>query len=493
MTFRRRAREADHALFALTDRVPTAVDPLFRRLTRSADHSVLWMGCAALCVLCGGRVRRGAVRGLASVAGASALANGLLKPLLPRRRPPARTDPRFARRLVPIPTSSSFPSGHSASAAAFVTGVALESPAAGAALAPLAAAVAYSRVHTGVHWPGDVAVGAVVGAAVALSTRRWWAVRADEPARADTAADAPALPDGRGLLVVVNPRSGSSDATAAALADLLPRARIELLDPDTDLGPHLDRLIAEAHPSAVGVCGGDGTVATVAAAAHRHALPLAVFPGGTLNHFAVDVGARTAADTAHAVTSGQAARIDLGTVTITGPRGHSDRLFLNTASLGGYPDAVRLRETWEPRIGKWPAAAAAMIAVLATAAPIRAHVDGTETALWLLFAGNGCYRPTDQVPMSRIALDAGTLDVRYLRADRRWSRLRLLFAAATGTLGASSVYRQRDVTSVSVRLDGPPVASATDGEVNADGTAFEMKAVPSALTVYRLPDSQLVP
>lgn len=493
MTFHRQTRDADHALFTLTDRVPTAVDSTFRRLTRSADHSVLWMGCAAVCVLYGGRARRGAVRGLLSVAGASALANAALKPLLPRRRPPARTDPRFARRLVPIPRSSSFPSGHAASAAAFATGVALESPVAGAVLAPLAAAVAYSRVHTGVHWPSDVLVGAAVGSAVALTTRRWWAVRTAEPARVDTAADAPALPGGRGLLVVVNPQSGSSDTIAADLAELLPQARIELLDPDTDLEEHLEQLVTTVRPRALGVCGGDGTVATVAAFAHRHDLPLAVFPGGTLNHFALDVGSGTTGDTARAVTGGLAARIDLGAVTVTGPHGHREQIFLNTASLGGYPDSVRLRELWEPRIGKWPAAAAAMIAVLATATPIRARVDGTETALWLLFIGNGHYRPTDQVPMSRTALDAGTLDVRYLRADRRWSRTRLLFAAATGTLGSTAVYQQRDVTSVSVRLGGPPVALATDGEVSADGTAFEVKAVPTALTVYRLPDAQLAP
>ncbi|TCN50381.1 undecaprenyl-diphosphatase [Rhodococcus sp. SMB37] len=493
MTFRRHTRDADHALFALTDRVPTAVDPLFRRLTRSADHSVLWMGCAAVCVLCGGRARRGAVRGLASVAGASALANGILKPLLPRRRPPARTDPRFARRLVPIPASSSFPSGHSASAAAFVTGVALESPVAGAVLAPLAALVAYSRVHTGVHWPGDVLFGAAIGSAVALSTRRWWAVRADEPARADTTADAPALPAGAGLLVVVNPRSGTGSGTADDLADRLPHAHIAELEADTDLDRWLEQLVATTRPQALGVCGGDGTVQTVAAIAHRHDLPLAVFPGGTLNHFALDVGAGTLDDTVRAVTDGQAARVDVGAVTVHGPDGRSDQVFVNTASLGGYPDSVRLRDKWQPRIGKWPAAAAAMITVLATAEPIRARVDGTEMALWLLFVGNGHYRPTDQVPMSRTALDAGTLDVRYLRADRRWSRTRLLFAAATGTLGTSAVYRQQDVTSLSVHLDGPPVTLATDGEVTADGTAFEVKAVPSALTVYRLPDAQLAP
>lgn len=484
-------RAADRALFALGDTLPASTaDPALRTLSRAADHSVLWMGCAAGCVLAGGRARRGAVRGLLSVAAASAVTNGLLKPLLPRRRPPARTG-HLLRRAVPMPRSSSFPSGHAASAAAFTVGVAVESPTAGALLAPLAATVAYSRIHTGVHWPTDVLAGAAVGAALAWSTRRWWAVRSPDPAAVEHRVDAPALPDGAGLVVVTNPGSGSADDLLAALPEHLPHAHIEVLDPDTDLAAQLDRILTRHTPQALGVCGGDGTVVAAATAARAHGLPLAVFPGGTLNHFALDVGADRVTDTAAAVAAGHAVRVGVGALTVTDPADpdadRSDRLFVNTASLGGYPDAVRLREKWEPRIGKWPAAAAAMITVLATATPMRVHLDGTPTALWLLFAGNGRYRPADQVPMSRTHLDTGTLDLRYLRADLPWSRTRLLFAAATGTLGRSPVHQQRYTPSVTVHIDGPHVAVATDGEVPADGTAFTLRAVPSTLTVYRQP------
>ncbi len=88
----------------------------------------------------------------------------MLKPLLPRRRPAAAELPDY-QTLPDPPTSSSFPSGHAASAAAFATAVAMESPRAGLAIAPLAAAVAYSRVHVGVHWTSDVVAGAAVGPA----------------------------------------------------------------------------------------------------------------------------------------------------------------------------------------------------------------------------------------------------------------------------------------------------------------------------------------
>ena len=66
-----------------------------------------------------------------------------------------------------MPRSTSFPSGHSASAFAFATGAATASPAAGIPLSALAALVAYSRVHTGVHYPLDAIAGSVSGVALA--------------------------------------------------------------------------------------------------------------------------------------------------------------------------------------------------------------------------------------------------------------------------------------------------------------------------------------
>jgi undecaprenyl-diphosphatase len=63
-----------------------------------------------------------------------------------------------------MPTSASFPSGHAASGFAFAAAVGWNQPWLGVSLRFLAAAVAYSRVHTGVHYPGDVVVGSLIGA-----------------------------------------------------------------------------------------------------------------------------------------------------------------------------------------------------------------------------------------------------------------------------------------------------------------------------------------
>jgi len=69
-----------------------------------------------------------------------------------------------------MPISTSFPSGHSAAAFAFATGVGHVMPAAGLPLRAVAALVAYSRVHTGVHYPGDVVAGSLIGGALAQVT-----------------------------------------------------------------------------------------------------------------------------------------------------------------------------------------------------------------------------------------------------------------------------------------------------------------------------------
>lgn len=471
----------------MTKTVPTTagsswVDNGLRATSRAADHGLLWFTIGAAAVAIGGGTRRAGVRGVLSLAGASALTNAVLKPMFPRRRP-AQEQIALTRRARRVPTSSSFPSGHAASAAAFVVGMALESPIAAAAIAPVGAAVAYSRVHIGVHWPSDVLAGAAVGAAIALGTRRWWAVREEEPATLGTEVSAPALPDGDGLLILLNPGSGADDENPGeVLRRLLPNATVLRADLEGDLGAQLEAAIGRSAPRALGVCGGDGTVVTAVDAALRHDLALAVFPGGTLNHFARDIDALDPETTRDAVAGGRAVRLDVGEVVLDG---EEPTVFVNTASLGGYPDAVRLRERWESRLGKWPAAAAAMIRVLASAQPIEMSIDGRQTSVWMLFVGNGRYTPADQIPMSRPDLAEGTLDVRYLRADRRFSQARLLWAAATGTLARSPGYMHANTPSVTVQLHDRPESLATDGEVHGRRLEFRFSSRPAALRVYR--------
>ncbi|MEU3270393.1 phosphatase PAP2 family protein [Saccharomonospora sp. NPDC006951] len=463
-------------------------DAVLAAVSRSANKGSLWWVVASVLALRKGPARRGALRGAVAIGGASAAANLIGKPLFPRRRPAAEIVPE-ARRLVKRPTSSSFPSGHAASAAAFVTAVTMESPAAGAAVLPLAAAVAYSRVHTGVHWPSDVGAGALIGVAVGLATRHWWPLHTEGQGRTAHRADAPLMKDGEDMLAVVNPGSGNADIDPTEEVRFAwPKATLLYPDSGVDIRSQLNEEIARraGKVRALAVAGGDGTVAAVAAVASDHALPLALIPTGTFNHFARDVGVRSMPDADAATEAGKAVGIDLGEVEVSGGGGTGRRWFVNTASLGGYPEMVRLREKIEQRHPKWPSAVLAMIRTLRYARPLRVTINGRPALVWMIFVGNGTYSPKGFWPTHRPALDTGLLDVRYLRADLPYSRARFVAAVLTNTLGTSHVYRQYDLASIDVRLLDGNRRVATDGEVGALGSAFRFRSRPSALTIYRL-------
>jgi membrane-associated phospholipid phosphatase len=174
MTWLDDATRVDAALYAAIAQTPTpALDRAMGRLSEAANYSRLSIASAAVLAVAGGDAgRRAAVGGIASVAVTSAVVNLLLKPLGRRRRPDrAAQEVPFARHVA-MPTSSSFPSGHSAAAFAFATGVGRTMPHAAVPLRALAALVAYSRVHTGVHFPGDVTTGSLIGTSLAQATTR---------------------------------------------------------------------------------------------------------------------------------------------------------------------------------------------------------------------------------------------------------------------------------------------------------------------------------
>ncbi|MGH3824824.1 MAG: bifunctional phosphatase PAP2/diacylglycerol kinase family protein [Pseudonocardiaceae bacterium] len=463
-----------------------------RELSTTANHSMLWFTIAAALAARKGATRRAAFRGVLSIAATSFSANAVLKPLLPRRRPPAQ-ELNGRLKFPAAPTSSSFPSGHAASAAAFATAVALECPKAGLAIAPLAAAVAYSRIHIGVHWSSDVVVGAAVGSGIALSTRRWWPVRKTDEAEARARNDAPVLPEGAGLVLVANQRSGDPGYDPVTeITEALPAATVLRAEEGVDLHDQLEAALeagaaaSNGAVEAVGVSGGDGTVAAAAAVASRRGLPLVVVPTGTLNHFARDVGVYDLQEAVDATQAGEAVAVDLAVVEIhnEGQAPHT-RYFLNTASLGGYSDLVRLREKWERKWGKWLAFAAALVVSLRNATPIRVKLDGKEQRLWILFVGNGPYHPRGMVPAWRPQLDSGLLDIRYLRADRRLSRTRAIIALVLGALCHSRTYVQREAPSLDVELIGDHAFLATDGEVMDEAGRFTFRVAERPIAVYR--------
>ncbi|WP_258804070.1 bifunctional phosphatase PAP2/diacylglycerol kinase family protein [Pseudarthrobacter sp. NS4] len=463
-------------------------DVFFRRLSASANHGKLWMAAAAVMAVFPGRTRRAALHGLIAQAVASAVTNGVFKTLLPRTRPLPEHLPVF-RFVLPQPTSSSMPSGHSASAVAFAVGVGLVRPALGAALAPAALGVAYSRVHTGAHWPSDVFFGSALGAGAALVTRRWWPVRPPFPQTARTWTPAPELPDGEGLSIAVNTLGGSfTEETASALQEVFPKAHIHTVHPEDDLLGEIRATADWPGTKALGVWGGDGTVGAAAAAAVERSIPLLVLPGGTLNHFARDAGTGSLKEAVAAASRGEAALADIGVVTVerglAGQPEAAELMMLNTSSLGLYPNLVRRREQLQPALGKPLAGVVAMIRTFAAGTPITLTVNGVRHKVWIAYVGRGRYYPRDHAPLLRPVLDDGILDVRLITADESFARLRLLWSVLTGTVASSRITHLAEATEVRIDAGGAPMALAVDGEALAGVRSVEYRVVPRALAYY---------
>jgi undecaprenyl-diphosphatase len=460
------------------------LDHVLPTLGRAADHSKLWIGLAAAMAAAPKRTtRRAALRGLAAVSLASASANLVGKSAIRRQRP-GLTEIPLIRQLRRVPDSSSFPSGHAASAAAFATGVALENPYLALPVAALAVGVAASRVVTGVHYPTDVVAGAAVGVAAGLLTTRWWPPIDPEPAQAPPAgSEAPALATGDGLVLVVNTAAGTAGGQLAQeIRQQLPAAEIDIAQEGADLPALLERAAKRA--TVLGVAGGDGTINAAVGAALKAGVPLLVVPAGTLNHFARDIGIESIDDAITALRNGDAIAVDVGTV--------NDHVFVNTFSVGAYVDLVHARERYERLVGKWPAVLAGAVAVLRHGKPVECRVDGVKRRLWLLFAGNCRYQPAGLAPSGRPRLEDGDLDIRIVDAAQPLARVRLLAALATGTLATSRVYQYRAATTLSLTAaaaagagNGAGLSFCVDGEPMGTEPELDIGKLPRSLIVYR--------
>ncbi|MET9912456.1 phosphatase PAP2 family protein [Streptomyces sp. NPDC006476] len=151
-------------------RIPPGVAGVLSAVEECAESTKLWCGAAAVMAWRGGRRGRvAAAAGLGALVVAQLASNGLCKQLADRPRPPKEWI--LHDEVADRPASSSFPSGHTAAAAAFTAAVAPSWPAAGAVCAVPAALVALERVQSGAHYPSDVAAGAAIGIASAWLTR----------------------------------------------------------------------------------------------------------------------------------------------------------------------------------------------------------------------------------------------------------------------------------------------------------------------------------
>ncbi|MBN1095146.1 hypothetical protein JKP76_03305 [Blastococcus sp. TML/C7B] len=207
----------------------------------------------------------------------------------------------------------------------------------------------------------------------------------------------------------------------------------------------------------------------------EHGLPLAVIPAGTLNHFARDVGLLAPQDAIDAVLAGEGVSVDVAEVNGTP--------FLNTSSIGAYPEMVRRRDRLSGTLGKWLALSVAAAQVLRTGTPVELDVDGRRLRVWILFVGNGAYTPRGLAPAWRPRLEDGVLDVQYLRADLRFGRTRAVLSTLLGVSERSRSYGGFQARELTVVSRSGPQRVAYDGEMGAPATEFRFRKR-ATLTVY---------
>lgn len=230
------------------------------------------------------------------------------------------------------------------------------------------------------------------------------------------------------------------------------------------------------------IAGGDGTIATAAAALAGTSKPLGVLPLGTLNHFARDAGIPADLDAAVAAIAGGARRrVDVAEI--------NGKVFVNNSSVGLYPDMVRRRERQQERLGRGKRLAM-FWASLATLRSFRRHklwisAPGLEAPIEtpLLFVGNNRYQVELFALGTRQAIDEGVLSLYAIRAR---GRLHLLWAGIRGILGRLD--QQRDfVTAIAgeaeITSDRARLGVATDGEQQRMKTPLRYRIRPGALTI----------
>lgn len=316
-----------------------------------------------------------------------------------------------------------------------------------AVAAPVLVLVFYTRWGL---WP--VAVGSLVLCGAALGCARSAVRQASGP----DGMRAIARPAARHPVLIMNPKSGGGKVDRFGLVEKAERlgARVILMDVsvEIDVAALAHRAVATG-ADLLGVAGGDGTQAEVAAVAAEHDVPFLVVSAGTRNHFAMDLGLDRADPTRclDALTDGEEVLVDLGMV--------AGRAFVNTVSFGAYAQIVQ-----EPAYRDAKAGTALdelpdlLVGSDADGVDVRADAVRLEAQQAVLVSNN----PYDSSGLRgmgrRSRLDRGALGVRGVRvvtaAGAVGVTLRGSQAAGLTVLEARQVIVDADSSTIPVAVDG---------------------------------------
>ena len=279
----------------------------------------------------------------------------------------------------------------------------------------------------------------------------------------------------------VNARAGSAAAAVEALAAAGAAFAVREVEPD-DLREALRAAVAGGARRVL-VAGGDGTIATAAAALVDTGVELAVLPGGTLNHFARDHGIPTEPpDALRVASTGVPRTVDVGEV--------NGELFLNTSAVGAYVVFVRTREHLELRMGYRLASLLAALRVLVTMRSFRVvlEVEG-ETRVYrtpLVFVGVG--ERELRVPVLGGRVEEGRRALHVLVVRSRTSTRALTLSLALAARGVRAVARTAALDgflldACRIEMRRPSGYVALDGETRRLEAPLEYRLRRDALTV----------
>jgi diacylglycerol kinase family enzyme len=274
--------------------------------------------------------------------------------------------------------------------------------------------------------------------------------------------------------LIMNPKSGGGKVGKFDLkrkAEDLGAEVFLMNGPDVDVAEVAEGAVAGG-ADLLGVAGGDGTQALVAAVAARHDVPFMVITAGTRNHFALDLGLDRDDPSAclDALSDGVELRVDLGMI--------GSRTFVNNASFGAYADVVQTPAYRDDKLGTTLNLLPDLLQGHG-GAKLEARADGVEiSAPQALLVANNPYGSGDIAGLSRrMRLDRGTLGVVGVQVDSAQQAVGLLRGRRARGLSLLTA------TKIEVTADTPEVPVGIDGEAVTMPTPVLCAVRPAALRV----------
>jgi diacylglycerol kinase family enzyme len=284
--------------------------------------------------------------------------------------------------------------------------------------------------------------------------------------------------------VIVNPHAGYvAEHGVATVTNMIlgaiPTARILVLKPQDDIAARCKQLISDG-ATCIAAVGGDGTVRAVAETLAGAGVALGVIPGGTLNHFARDVGVgRDVQEAVRTLSGCHTVPVDVATV--------NHLVFLNNSSIGLYPRMVRIRAGKEQELGKFRAMMrAGLLAIRRTTWTDICISSGDHTGkarTRLLFVGNNQYDLNLLDLGRRESLHEGILSCFIVDAPNRLRLIQTVFRSLSGRHKGSRYLRSLQATELTVSTSKTSLELSADGEIFTMTTPLVYRIRPGALTV----------